>query len=374
MKHVDIWSKGEVVRYLHSLLDSGQIKDCNHLKIIQGHLMAFYPRCTQNWASRIPANNVTLDPTAYRAPSSYDWPECPADCPHYSQSKDFIASLAGVERTPSNTIKQAKIPTPVIAVVGEVIGNYYYDHTRLNTLFMECDAPGEPPKGNCVKKCQLWLKRCNDDPDVNAFSVLGKVIENFMETDVGIEYEIRLKGRKRVKKILAKYGLSYHQGGQIIGAEALLPSRSLKEILASRDLTAVEIEFQRAIEKVESDHATGITAACSMIESLCKVYIEDENLKMPKKKEIMELWKVVRKNLGFDPRQVEDQDIIKILSSLASVADGIGALRTHTSSAHGRGRRPYKLEPRHARLSIHAACSLVAFVIETWEARRDKHS
>ncbi len=274
-----------------------------------------------------------------------------------------------------HTMKQAKVPTPVIAVVGEVIGNYYYSHNRLNTLFLESGAPGEPPEGNCVIKCQQWLKRCNSDPQVEAFSVLGKVLEDYMEVEIeGIGYDQKVwrNGRERVKRIIAKSGLSYHQRGQIIGQNVGIPSRSLKEMLESRDFIAIDSEFQRAIESVESDPPSGITAACSIIESLCKVYIEDEDLKMPAKQNIKNLWKVVSKNLGFDPGELADQDITRILSGLTSVVDGIGALRTHTSSAHGRGRKTYRLEPRHARLAVHAAHTLVLFVLETWEAQKEK--
>jgi len=269
------------------------------------------------------------------------------------------------------TLTQSAIPTPIIGVVGEVLGNHYYSHNRLNSLFWDSGAPGEPPKGNCVRKCQEWLKRCNTDPKVDAFAVLGKVLEDFLEMEgTGIHDEIAAKNRERVKEILAKHGLSYHTGGQILGAETGLPSRSLKEILASRDLGAIEIEFQRAIAHLETDPAAGITAASSMIESLCKVYIEDEGLEMPSKQTIKNLWKVVREHIGLDPGSKEDQDISRILSGFTSVVDGIGALRTHTGTAHGRGRKQYKLEPRHARLTIHAAHTLVSFVIETWESRK----
>ncbi|WP_431061192.1 abortive infection family protein [Pseudomonas abietaniphila] len=44
-------------------------------------------------------------------------------------------------------------------------------------------------------------------------------------------------------------------------------------------------------------------------------------------------------------------------------------VRTHASSAHGAGKRPYKLKPRHARLAIHAAHTISAFVIETWDEK-----
>jgi hypothetical protein len=51
------------------------------------------------------------------------------------------------------------------------------------------------------------------------------------------------------------------------------------------------------------------------------------------------------------------------------VVDGIGALRTHASSAHSEGRKGYKLEARHARLAVNAAHSVATFVLETWDKR-----
>ena len=57
-------------------------------------------------------------------------------------------------------------------------------------------------------------------------------------------------GQERVRKILANYGLSYHPGGQILGATSGASSRSLKAILEARDLAAVEVELQRALETV----------------------------------------------------------------------------------------------------------------------------
>lgn len=82
------------------------------------------------------------------------------------------------------------------------------------------------------------------------------------------------------------------------------------------------------------------------------------------------VWTVVRKHLGFDPALLEDDDLKMILSSLIGVVEGIGALRTHASSAHGAGRKAYKLEPRHARLAIHSAHTVALFVLESWKKRK----
>jgi hypothetical protein len=42
-----------------------------------------------------------------------------------------------------------EIPNSVIGAVSQVIGAYYYCHSRLNGLFMESGAPGDEPLGNC---------------------------------------------------------------------------------------------------------------------------------------------------------------------------------------------------------------------------------
>lgn len=75
--------------YLAGLARTGQIKECIHLYLEYGHANAYYPRCEKNWASRVPANNVVTDITAYRAPSSYSWPKCPDDCPYFEKSVSF---------------------------------------------------------------------------------------------------------------------------------------------------------------------------------------------------------------------------------------------------------------------------------------------
>jgi len=91
---IDIWSKGEVASHLSQLADSGQIKKCKHLMLEYGHAKAYYPRCAKDWASREPARNVPLDRTAYSGPSSYFWPKCPTECPHFERAENFLVSVS----------------------------------------------------------------------------------------------------------------------------------------------------------------------------------------------------------------------------------------------------------------------------------------
>ncbi|MFO7459990.1 MAG: abortive infection family protein [Desulfatiglandales bacterium] len=142
------------------------------------------------------------------------------------------------------------------------------------------------------------------------------------------------------------------------------------EIIRARDLASINDEFERALRNMETNPREAISAACNVLESVCKTYIEDEGLEMPKKKDLQSVWNVVRKDLGFDPSNIEDRDLQEILSGLLAVVNGVGALRTHGSSAHGQGRLRYRLQARHARLAIHAAHTIAAFVIESWDYKR----
>ena len=261
-------------------------------------------------------------------------------------------------------ISSAPLPIPVCSIVGEVLGSTIYHHNTLERLFYEAGAQGDAPNGNCVSKCQTWLKRMHTEVE-DPISVLGKVIREFMEVDIA-RYHNQKLGRTKIENVLARYGLSYHQGGIVISAEGALPSKSLRQLLREKDLVEVFREFSRCMDNVETDPPAAITAACSILESLCKEYIEDKGLAMPPKQSIVHLWKIVSNHIGFEPSKVEDDDIRKILSGLTSVVNGIGSLRTHTGSAHGRGKKSYRVQARHARLAVHASHTLVGFVLETW--------
>lgn len=262
----------------------------------------------------------------------------------------------------------------VATVVGSVLGGYYYHHATIEMLFAEAGAPGEPPEGNCFEKCTQWLKRVSNTPSLDGLTVLGRVLEEFMDTDISrhLTPERHEEEQKRVLDILRKEGLDYARGGRVLALGATLPARQLDDILRARDLGGVNQEFERALDAVGSDPAAAVTAACAILESLCKVYIQDEGLSMPADQSIQPLWKVVQPHLGLDPKSLEDGDLRQILSGLSSVTHGLGAFRTHVGSAHGRGRNAYKVSPRHARLVVNASHTLALFIIETWDAR--KHS
>jgi hypothetical protein len=265
------------------------------------------------------------------------------------------------------------IPAPVIAALSDVLEEAL-THAGISNLLMHAGAPGDPPQGNKQIKVQEWLRRVNRDYAVEAHEVLGRVVEPVLEADCddALLGERRKKWKERVEAALARSELQYVRGGVIASAGALGPaSRSLNELIRGRDLGALNEEFTRAARTVDANPREAVSAACNILESVCKVYIHDEKLDVPAKQDLQGVWGVVRKHLNFDPAAVEDRDLKEILSGLLGVVSGIGALRTHASSAHGAGRTTYRLEPRHARLAVHAAHTIVLFVLESWDKRRE---
>jgi hypothetical protein len=115
-------------------------------------------------------------------------------------------------------MKKKNIPDAVATIVGKALSSYYGSHNKLNNLFLDNGAPGEPPVGrNLVEKCEAWLKRANSDPTCNALELLGRILATFMEVDDLQQTDSQQQyWRLEINNILKKYGISYYQGGLII--------------------------------------------------------------------------------------------------------------------------------------------------------------
>jgi len=180
--------------------------------------------------------------------------------------------------------------------------------------------------------------------------------------------------KNSIEAALKRRGLKYDSPGKIRMASAVVGSStaSLNQLLQRNDFPAILDEFSRATDNTEGKPREAVSAAANTLEAVCKEYVVQHELPMPSKPDLSSVFSVLRKHLGLDPAAIEDEDLKAILGGLITVVGGIARLRTHASSAHSQAtsKRAYKLEPRHARLAIHAAHAVVAFILETWETQR----
>lgn len=270
------------------------------------------------------------------------------------------------------------IPRPVISLLSDKLPDLE-THASLDSLFMYADAPGEVPEGSKPVKVQEWLNRTNKISE-QPLKILGKLLEKYIELPdpntipsydnfERTQYQKSIDFKNSLIEILGKYGLTYIQGGFISNGGSL-PSQSLQSLIQQKNIPAINLEFERALKNVDLQPLEAVSAACNILESVCKVFIEEEKLNVPAKQDLRNLWKTVSTALNFDPSQLQDDDLKKIISGMLSVVDGISAFRTHGSSAHGQGKIMYKPKPRHARFAVNSAHSLALFILETWNERK----
>ena len=265
-----------------------------------------------------------------------------------------------------------EIPLSTISLVSEFLAKYE-THPKIDSLLMYSDASGEPPEGSKPTKVRQWLMNTNKNPTTAPLKVLGKILEGYMDcipTNVYKDHEDQYKNDiERIKRNLADNSLSY-LSGNIIHKNINIVSKTLEQLIKDLDVEAINLEFDRAINTVDSNPREAVSAASNILESICKVYIEQQQLTMPAKQDLKNLFTPVRKDLNIDPSVITDQDLIRIISGIISIVDGIASLRTHASSAHGAGSKMYNLQPRHARLAIHSSHTIALFILESWKINK----
>ncbi|WP_081757767.1 abortive infection family protein [Roseomonas gilardii] len=123
-----------------------------------------------------------------------------------------------------------------------------------------------------------------------------------------------------------------------------------------------------------ADPEDAVTAACSVVESVCRSVLIELGIELPDKRDILGLYKAVRDPLALAPgrKDLPDEvaeDVRLVLGGLHTVIQGIGALRTHGGDAHGRERGFRRIDARIARLAIYSASAVALFIIETWQQK-----
>jgi hypothetical protein len=142
--------------------------------------------------------------------------------------------------------------------------------------------------------------------------------------------------------------------------------------IAVFDFDTVDRDMTRALASAEVDPEDAVTAACSMVEGVCRSILVELSLSLPACRDIDGLLKAVQEPLSLKPGQADlppeiAADVRQVLSGLSTATQGIGALRTHAGDDHGRERNFTRIDARIARLAIHASSTVALFLIETWE-------
>ncbi|KAF0108162.1 MAG: hypothetical protein FD146_1176 [Anaerolineaceae bacterium] len=148
---------------------------------------------------------------------------------------------------------------------------------------------------------------------------------------------------------------------------------TVSEILSRFDLESVHNVWEKALERRTSDPEGAITAARTLLETVCKHILDEKGTKYDDKKvDLPQLYHMVSTELNLSPSQYTEEVFKQILGGCSSIVNGLGTLRNRLGDAHGQGKNPVRPAPRHAELAVNLAGSVALFLVETWETRNEK--
>lgn len=145
----------------------------------------------------------------------------------------------------------------------------------------------------------------------------------------------------------------------------------VSDALEKFDAEGIAEAWNKALARREVDPAGAITAARTLLESVCKHLLEDgdRNAAYGPNDDLPKLYRMASERLNLAPSQHSEDAFKRILGSAASIVEGLGTLRNKVGDAHATGRKPVKVAARHAALAVNMAGSMALFLIETANAR-----
>jgi abortive infection Abi-like protein len=157
---------------------------------------------------------------------------------------------------------------------------------------------------------------------------------------------------------------------QLSGLEGSPADPSISELLAQFDHEHVAAAWTKALERRSSDPEGAITAARTLLETVCKHILDDRKVVYASDADLPKLYRLTAEQLNLAPSQHSEHIFRQILGGCTSVVEGLGAMRNRLSDAHGHGRQPIKPAARHAELAVNLSGSVAVFLVTTYEARR----
>ena len=147
------------------------------------------------------------------------------------------------------------------------------------------------------------------------------------------------------------------------------PLKSTASSFNSEHLTE---QIRRMENSINDDPALAIGTAKELVETCCKTILSERGKPVTGTPDIPKLTKATLKELKLVPEDIHEQsrgsDVIKrLLSNLATIANGLAELRGLYGTGHGKDGKSGGLSRRHAKLAVGAASTLATFLFDTHE-------
>lgn len=145
--------------------------------------------------------------------------------------------------------------------------------------------------------------------------------------------------------------------------------RATADVLSVLDADHVVEAWEKALDRRAADPEGAITAARTLLETTCKLILDDLQVEYSDD-DLPKLYGKVAGALRLAPSDYTEEAFKQILGGCWSVVNGLGTLRNRLSDSHGQGSKPVRPAPRHAELAVNLAGAMASFLVATWEARK----
>lgn len=144
----------------------------------------------------------------------------------------------------------------------------------------------------------------------------------------------------------------------------------ISETLISFDESAVHLAWTKALERRATDPEGAITAAKTLLETVCKHIVDEAGGNYGDNDDLPKLYNTAAEMLNLAPSLHTETVFKSILGNCQSIVGNLAGLRNRLGDSHGQGKRYVRPQARHAELAVNLAGSVAMFLISTWNARQ----
>lgn len=145
--------------------------------------------------------------------------------------------------------------------------------------------------------------------------------------------------------------------------------KSITDKIDKFNQSYINAEWLKALERKTDDPEGAITTARTLIETTCKLILDNLNVTYKDDIELPKLYRLTAENLNLAPDQHTEQIFKQILGGCQTVVEGLGALRNKLSDSHGKKATQVRPTSRHSELAVNLAGTMTTFLLETYELK-----
>lgn len=244
----------------------------------------------------------------------------------------------------------------------EFVENFKKDLIEYGTyssLSITCDYQGKRKE---LLKCDYidlvpdFIKKCRTSDE----------LWNFIKTKFNHYADRREFFRNEFNPILEKLEINIYSKSSIV-----------TEIKGKFNSDYIKQSIDLMDKLKESNPTEAIGKAKELIESCCKTILDEFGIKYKTTDDLSDLSKKTFKQLNLLPEDIDDalplsQTLKQILGSLRGISSGLAELRNAYGTGHGKSDNYKGLAPRHSKLAVGCAITLVTFLWDCFEYQMSK--